>query len=229
MTASGSDLRFEVKYVAQATLLPELLMWLRMHPANLSEVYANRTVNNVYFETHDFAAYRDSLEGISQRTKVRYRWYGDDEPFAPGHLEVKRRRGRTGVKSAWQVKERIGGPDQRWTTLLRALRACVPPAARLWLEGFPCPTLINRYRRAYWSTPEGGARVTVDWGHTVFDQRYHAYPNLTGRANLPDCVIIELKLGPEHRTFADAITQSLPLRPRRNSKYCTGVGALHGV
>lgn len=228
MTALGSEFRFEVKYVAQSTLLPDLLAWLLMHPANLREVYAKRTINNVYFDNHYFTAYRDSIEGISQRTKVRYRWYGDDEPFAPGRLEVKRRRGRTSVKSAWEAKELIGSPDLRWTELLRALRALLPVSARLWLEAFPCPTLINRYRRSYWSTPDGGARVTVDWGHTVYDQRYNPYPNLTRQANLPDGLIIELKLTPEHRAFAEAITQSLPLRPRRNSKYCTGVGALNG-
>ncbi len=71
--------------------------------------------------------------------------------------------------------------------------------------------------------------MTVDWDHRVYDQRYQPYPNLRSRANLPDGLIIELKLTPEQRRFAETIAQSLPLRPRRNSKYCTGLGALYGV
>lgn len=229
MTSPGSVTRYEVKYVAQSTLLPELLEWLRMHPANLREVYGKRTVNNLYFDNHDFRAYLDSIEGTSRRIKVRYRWYGDNTPFARGQLEIKRRRSRTGIKDVWEVDGQIGSPDQRWDTLLRNLRSLLPATARFWLEQFPSPILINRYCRSYWSTAGGELRVTVDCDHRVYDQRYRAVPNLRSPANLPDGLIVELKLSPEHRLFSEELVQTLPLRPRRNSKYCTGVGALYGV
>ena len=77
--AVGTELRHEVKFAAYAIEYESLCHWLRMHPSGFVKSYPDRQVNNVYFDSWDYRAFAENLAGISQRSKVRYRWYGNDE------------------------------------------------------------------------------------------------------------------------------------------------------
>ena len=78
MRVGGHEERHEVKFAAYATAIRGMLRhWLHMHPAGFFSPYPERQVNNVYFDTWDYRAYAENLAGVSERSKVRYRWYGD--------------------------------------------------------------------------------------------------------------------------------------------------------
>jgi len=40
--------------------------------------YKNRSVNSIYFDTNDYSFLRANIEGISDRKKIRVRWYNND-------------------------------------------------------------------------------------------------------------------------------------------------------
>ena len=91
--------RYERKFLISQLSRHEIESIIRLHPAAFSEIYHQRFVNNIYFDTVGLSAYKDNLTGISDRLKVRIRWYGDlfcliEEPF----LELKIKRGFLGGK-----------------------------------------------------------------------------------------------------------------------------------
>ncbi len=220
-------MRHELKFVAPVTRYRELEQWIRLHPAGFRTAYPPRRVNNVYFDTHDLASYRENLAGGSRRDKLRLRWYGDGAGADASVLEVKHRRNQLG----WKTLFRLGAIDLEtttWAALRRGLRAQLPAEGRFWLDSHPLPVLINRYRRQYFEHPERPVRVTLDWQQVVFDQRYSTRPNLTKRANLPDSIVVEVKFGRADRRLGTQVIQGIPIRVSRNSKYMIGVQAILG-
>ena len=222
--ATTSELRHEIKFVGRATEVQRLLTWVRTHAAAFDEPYPSRRVNNVYFDTHSLAAFRENLAGGSRRMKLRYRWYGDTFEPARGTLEVKRRRAGIGWKQSFRAPG-VSLPNASWSAVRRQLRAKLGREARLWLDASPLPVILNRYDRRYFLSRDGRVRLTVDWNQRVYDQRFGAAPNLRRASNLPATLVVELKFALPDHSRAREIVQSLPLRLSRNSKYVLGVQA----
>lgn len=88
--------RFEYKYLVPNARLPELRA--RLHPFVELDKYAERaggeyTVRSIYFDTPRMANYREKLEGLQMRKKLRIRGYNQEEPDSQVFLEIKRRFG----------------------------------------------------------------------------------------------------------------------------------------
>ncbi len=45
---------------------------------NFQYIYEKRKVNSIYFDTNDFKFFEENINGVSQRKKVRLRWYNDE-------------------------------------------------------------------------------------------------------------------------------------------------------
>lgn len=225
LAAVPEDARYEVKFVAHATRLHELLRWARIHPAGFLEAYPQRQVNNVYFDNNEFHAYRENLLGSNERSKLRLRWYGATNRPESGMLEVKRRRSGLGWKLSFPVAA-LPLEGVPWSEFRGELRSQLSPLARLWLDANGVEVLINRYQRRYFVSSDGLVRLTFDWDQQVYDQRRSTLPNLERRANLPNSVVVEFKFAKDDRQDASRIIQGLPLRVSRNSKYVIGMQAI---
>lgn len=223
MTAGPQeDLRFEVKFVTDEPHLPQVERWIVRHPAGLRRPYAPRRVNNLYFDHPALHAY--AQVGAASREKLRWRWYGQVPHAEDSTLEVKRRRNRLG----WKLRFPVGPIDLRegpWRERLRGLRRSVPPEARLWMDAFPVPQLINRYDRRYFVSADGRIRLTIDRNHRVFPQ-HPGVPNLLHRSPAPDTVIVEVKFAQADEEAGNRFVQGLPIRVSRSSKYAV---ALRGM
>ncbi len=91
--------RIEVKIPVPAVLLGEVDAWVRLHPVHWRRTYPARRVNNLYFDTADYAGLNANLAGIAERAKLRLRWYGPDlGAIEQAQLELKRRQGSGGWK-----------------------------------------------------------------------------------------------------------------------------------
>jgi len=215
--------RQEIKFVAYETEHPTILQWIRTHRARFIQPYPGRQVNNVYFDTYDFAACEENLSGASARTKIRYRWYGKSLAPAAGTLEVKRKRNFFGWKFQYQIAENPTVEGATWHDIRQSILRQLPEEARFWLRLNPCPVIINRYYRIYFVSSDNTVRVTVDSRQSVFDQRLRSALNLTRPVHIPRSVIVEFKFDREHRVHASDFMQSFPIRVSRHSKYMTGV------
>ena len=81
--------RYELKYALQESDLVNLYAIISQHPSSFKTAFPDRTVNNIYFDNVNFQCCFENLDGISERTKIRYRWYGEEEQFSNGKLELK--------------------------------------------------------------------------------------------------------------------------------------------
>jgi len=221
-----TQLRREVKVPLPGMLYPDLVAWVDLHPAHWRRTYPSRRVNNIYFDSPDYAALNANLAGISGRAKLRLRWYGPMlSPVPGGRLELKQKRGRAGWKESVAADLRLDLGTGTWDLLFPALRAAVCEDGRRWLDRYSEPVLVNSYRRDYFATPDEAVRLTVDRDLRAYGQRSALAPNLTRSARTDDVVILELKAPetPDAQRRLDDVLAGLPVAVGRFSKYVSGV------
>ena len=175
MTQVPADARRETKFVVPETEAQRIFHWIRLHPEGLQASYPSRWVNSIYFDTFEFSAYRQNLDGASQRTKVRYRWYGAAKYPVAGTLEVKCKRNYFGWKLKFPIETLECNERTQWSELLSQLHARLSDEAMSWLQMNPQPAILVRYFRHYFETPDGKIRATLDERQQMFDQRYEEW------------------------------------------------------
>lgn len=221
-----AEYRYERKFFTSELSHHELESIVRLHPAAFSEIYSQRSVNNIYFDTVSMSSYRDSLNGVSQRLKIRVRWYGEQfglikEPV----LELKIKQGFLGGKlrfplAAFQL-------DTNYSLQLQQkvfVESDIPELLKGHLKSVKL-VLLNHYQRKYFQSRDGKFRITID-----FDmQSYRIDPVLNYFAEIfnhgPDNVM-ELKYSDKDDDEAGYITNIFPSRMTKSSKYVIGLEGL---
>ena len=224
---SVAEPRYEVKLVATGPSLPLVKSWVRTHRGGFVMSYSPRRVNNVYLDTPGFQWLQDNLAGISERRKVRFRWYGDEVSRIEGTLEVKRKLNRQSWKVTYPLNRRFDFQGQiKWADFVAALVDELPVQMKAEVENSWWPMLINRYNREYYVSPDGEVRITIDYDQELYDQRLSIYPDLTRRVPCPDTVIVEVKgaLGSWDRIME--VSSGFPVSVSRNSKYAVACQAI---
>lgn len=167
---------------------------------------------SVYFDTPDLLAYLSAAHGRPSRFKVRTRTYVDSGQCM---LEVKKR-DRTGmtVKSRlpYEVADRSRLTPEALAFLGRfeAVAPFTPALSR---------TLTTRYRRTTLLEASTASRITID---TDLECITADGEWLT----LPDLVLVETKTS-GRPCATDRLLWAAHFRPRKVSKYCTGMAALY--
>ena len=226
METALSKLRYERKFVAEGFSPAVVLARVRRHPCAFREVYPPRVVNNIYLDSSSRRDYHDHINGVANRTKTRVRWYGPQfESAERPTLERKLKRGAVSGKAGHALPElSINGGCFRSLLTRNFEAADLPPVLRLALQHME-PTLSNRYRRHYFLSRDGMFRLTVDselqFAGVQADGRPTAF---SGAAS--GVVIIELKFEPELAERACLVTNTLPFRLNRFSKYVAGIQAM---
>lgn len=210
--------RYEIKTIVAESDLPRVRSELRLLPAALRPLHPDRIVQSIYFDTPDNDAVEGNLAGVSVRSKLRFRWYGDAVDAAAGRLEHKQRINSVGTKQVDAVDEpmTIRGVDRR--RFANELTKRLPAAARAQLTQLE-PVQWIRYRRVYLGSADGLLRVTLDSQLTAFDQRISPVLQCAAPTPLPKIGIIEVKADEDHRAAAESFVQEMGWRPGRCSKF----------
>jgi VTC domain len=214
--------RYEIKLVCPGVYVPQVRTLVRLHPEGFRVTYPARWVNSVYFDSFDIEGVLDNLDGVSERDKLRWRWYGPDWLIERSHLELKRKRGMAGFKALCPIGEPFDPRLATWTEALAFLRRHADDGFRVWLSQVSCATIITRYEREYYASPDGGIRLTLDMQLSTFDQRFSCRPNLRHPSPPPGTLLIELKAEAALADRLSDVLNALPFRPERNSKYVNG-------
>jgi len=212
--------RFETKFPLDREQWYAFHAWRRDWGGRFEKAFPDRIINNLYFESHDLEAVADNKAGISRRSKCRLRWYADTVRPTSCDFEIKHRRNATGSKQRRSIAVEPGWFQRLWS-LPERLRPLLDPAMRVYLDAYRVPALFNRYRREYFSTPDG-IRMTID------TQLRFADPS---RGLLRDdrfaesavSAVVELKYPLELRRIAVEYLSEFPVRPSRCSKYVLGI------
>lgn len=223
-------LRYERKFVVDLARGSHsaVAMMLRLHPAIFREVYAERVVNSIYFDTFDRRNYAESIAGLRDRRKVRVRWYGPPSNLIESaYFEFKIKRNAIGHKVRYPLADACIDEFFNSTRLAALLeRSDMPPGARAAITSLH-PTLLNRYRRRYYLSACGRFRVTVDTDLEYFRVVATGVPSPS--RNLDSVhTVVELKYEVEDDSSAREVASRLPFRVDRNSKYLVGLQRLAG-
>ncbi|MFC2175241.1 VTC domain-containing protein [archaeon] len=199
---------------------------VKSNPGVFTEIYGERTVNNIYLDSPRLESYHDNVRGSPQRAKARIRWYGDLFGRAAGpSLELKIKDSGLRAKIAYPLKPFT--LDRKF--VFQALMDNVITKSGLpdWLvsELKPLkPVLLNTYSRKYFLSADKNYRVTIDRGMDYY--RILQRDNLFLGHKPAAGVVVELKYGQSADDGAGAITNHFPFRLTKSSKYVSGVEAL---
>jgi len=223
------DKRYELKFVLDSNELNCGLQWL-YGQTHCTARYRPRAVYSLYFDNPGFQSAQANLSGAPQRIKTRLRWYRDEtnHPSAPV-LEVKQRDGRLGAKRQYRFEcEAAPLQDLPIQDIPAAIRRALgdDSEARSLFDDALLPVLLVRYQREYYED-RAGLRVTLDRQINFhFAQAYRTLAETTS-VHYP-LTIMELKFPPTSKAPISRQFRQLHLRPRRHSKYLTGL-AIFGL
>jgi len=217
--------RYEVKMTCDATYLSDMRAWIRSHPDSFVEAYRPRRVNSLYLDTYGADCFGESIVGVNHRTKVRFRWYGDDHASASGVVELKRRSGRVGWKESHEIAGEFDLTAMSWLHFVRQLQSRADDRLVPWLSTACQPMLITSYMREYYESIDGQVRLTLDHDLAAYEQVMQLTPNLSMRAPDLNRIIVEVKGDAALHRRLSAVLSSLPLVVARNSKYVNGITA----
>ena len=222
-----SEYRYERKSYITELSEYEVEDILRTHPAIFSEAFIQRYVNNIYFDSFSFNNYYDNIEGITDRIKIRVRWYGNlfgaiDKPT----LEIKIKKGLLGKKISMPIKPFFLNKDTSVGDIL-ASNAQLQDSLMFDLNSLE-PSLMNQYLRKYYKSCNGHFRITVDTNQLFYmiKKQNNYFLNQISDKN---SVILELKYDEEYDSEASNITSIFPFRVTKNSKYVNGVQKIYNM
>jgi len=220
------NFRYERKFYIEKLTAGQIEILLKNHPAIFREIYLPRTVNNIYLDSVDLQNYFDNVNGVSQRVKVRIRWYGNligkiDKPS----LEIKFKNNQHVGKRSYPLKSFKMGKEFSLDVIQTIFKESDLPEMLAHNLLDMQLSLCNSYRRKYFLSAHGNYRLTLDTDMHFY--KLSTYWNEFMPVFKDDSVILELKYTKASDNFADDITNEFPFRVTRNSKYIEGLRILN--
>ena len=80
--------RYERKFILNSFEKESIIIKLFLSDFHFVPQHEERKVNSIYFDKN-YQSLIDNLEGISERKKLRIRWYGDENKFKSFFIEEK--------------------------------------------------------------------------------------------------------------------------------------------
>jgi len=218
--------RYERKYLVENMHYHDIEQQVRMHPAAFSSIFYPRYINNIYFDSLEMDFFYDNVMGKGSRKKARIRWYGNGSGLIQKPvLEFKTREGVLGNKLSYPLKPFTMDENLSAEMLVDVFRYSGLP---LWAREVLLqlrPSLLNRYRRAYFMSFDQQFRLTLD------DRLGYYGLSATGNTSMEnyhsDHVIVELKYDRKADHLSAEVSNKLPFRLTKSSKYVNGVELLH--
>lgn len=220
--APAAVVRREIKIPLCAADALQLDAFLLDAPVQFWTSYPPRYVNSYYYDTYANDDYVDNVTGLSDRIKLRFRWYGDIGGRFPIVLECKRKNGTISFKDTVFLGEHETGLAA-FSAAEATRDARLDPVMAARLARRRQRRLFVRYHRRYLAAPDG-VRLTIDQNIRYADGRERAPVLLSS----PVHTVLELKFRPDRSDSTGRLLERLPFRLFRHSKYVIGVGVSGG-
>jgi len=221
--------RFERKFLISGFHRSEVETVIKQQPGMFREIFCQRYVNNIYFDSIDMSSYFTSVNGTTSRIKIRIRWYG--ELFAnilKPMLELKIKHGLLGRKESFPLKEfnfARGGKVYFFSGIFKDSNL---PKSLVFNLNYFKPVLLNRYSRKYYQTVDRDFRITLD-SEMVYYHITGANNWFIRRSADLNNVVLELKYDKDKDHHADSIISRFPFRLTKNSKFVNGIKRVYEI
>lgn len=247
MDQAGQDIRsfnrFELKYVVTLQQAEDMKRALRSYlvPDRHGCGRGRYSLASLYYESPDLRCYREKMDGLRYRRKLRLRLYGREifmTDQTPVFLEVKQRVDRVTQKrrALLPYGEALHLCNDRD---MPRHEACDRPLVEevfvlLWQYNLQPATIVLYDRQAWVGTRhEPGLRVTFDSSLSVQAHPLHLHDLRSGIPMMPaDRVVMEVKANDRIPVWLTEMIAAHNLQLHRISKYCRSVdiagGPSHG-
>lgn len=202
--------RYEKKWIFKNVNKETLIQNLISHKLLFRYHHEDRHINSIYFDDIFLKSAEDNLAGISDREKIRLRWYGSNEKLIQAAiLEKKIKKNFQSFKKLFFIKEfkNLVLDDDNLKMITKKINK------NLFTTNLTPITLIS-YKRSYFISHDKKFRATIDT-----DLKYKKLKNyIHNHSIISNDIVLELKysnsLDSYLRSAMDGIT-----RISRNSKY----------
>ena len=171
---------------------------------NAKELFPTRTITSIYYDNDNFSMYKDSIEGVLPRKKLRIRFYSNskDQNF---YLEKK----ISSVEGRFKTKEKVNISKDKIIKKIYDKD-----------YGECNPKVMITYKRNYYFLKN--TRVTIDNDINFVSMMLNK--NYSRRKIILNKLAVELKSSFNYST--DQIRNDFPFNIIRFSKYCEAINSL---
>ena len=173
--------------------------------------YPQRKVNSIYFDTNNYTSILQNLDGISDKKKIRIRWYGDEKIMIDPAIEIKSKNGFETKKEIIEIKELNNIQPLNLDMINEKLNA------KLNLKKLVLPILTTNYDRQYFVSFDGKIRATVDYNLKSNFLKNLSQINII--KNFKKICILELKYSTSLDKYVRQNLKDISLRLTKNSKF----------
>ena len=217
--------RYERKFILPSILKDHLELIIYKNQGRFRQVYSERLVNNIYFDTCNYDFYYQNIEGDANRNKIRLRWYGNIFGSIKSTIEVKVKKGLVGTKLNYSLPiinlSRTNTVQEFKNTILENIADNLITQEILMTN----PVLMNSYVRKYYLSLDKKYRITVDINLKSYNLTHNKLFAHTQNFK-SQLTILELKYNNNDNDAANLITSLFPFRLTKFSKYIAGMQSI---
>tara|TARA_B100001027_G_C16247763_1_gene322841 strand:+ start:58 stop:732 length:675 start_codon:yes stop_codon:yes gene_type:complete len=206
--------RFERKWLFRSNNYLALINSLIRSKLFFRTQFPLRKVNSIYFDTYDYNSIRENLDGVSNKKKIRIRWYGDKNTTKNPIIETKSKKGFETKKESMPIRE-LNGLKVFNLKNLEILKETIN--SKLKQKRIIYPVLTTHYEREYFISLNGKIRATIDYDlKSVFLNNLSQIDIIK---NFKNICILELKYSTSLDKYVRDNLKDISLRLSKNSKF----------
>jgi len=226
--------RFELKYLVPLQAAEQFKQSLRAYlvPDDHGDSLGRYRISSLYYDGPDFRFYREKVDGIKFRRKLRIRHYQSAEPLAadtPVFVEIKQRLNRVTQKRRVRLpySEALRLCDERQTLEHTPRDGAVLDeiSSLLWQYDLRPASVVSYTRQALVGTEyDIGLRVTFDTNLSYRADHLELHENTSGLLLFPpDWAVVEIKVNERIPYWLTELVAVHNLNLVRVSKYCRSI------
>ena len=206
--------RFERKWIYKSGDYLTLINSLIRSNFFFSIQYPKRRVNSIYFDSSNYSSIRQNLDGVSNKKKIRVRWYGEGNKLIKPLLEVKSKKGSETKKESYKINELndLKFPNFKNLEIIKNVIN-----NKIKTKKIIYPVLTTHYDRQYFISSNGKIRATVDYNlKSIFLKNQS---QLEIKKNFSFACILEFKYATKSDKYVRQNLKEITLRLSKNSKF----------
>jgi len=183
---------------------------------NFKILYPDRYIHSIYIDTLNFDSVKDNINGVSQRKKMRIRWYNDD--FDNIYFETKNKQNFFVWKHIKKISTCLNQKN-----LINKIQDLLSHPNEIIDSNYNYKMILKvKYKRNYFISNDGKIRATIDTEINTSSAK-----SINKMITLPE-TILEFKFSPNSESYFRNFFsyRGLNLRSKKYSKYIQSFIAL---
>ena len=206
--------RFERKWIFKSNNYLVLINSLIRSNLFFKKHYPKRRVNSIYFDTSNYTSIRENLDGVSNKKKIRIRWYGNYKKLVNPVLEIKSKKGSETKKESFNINElnNLKFPDLKNLEIIKDI-VNLKTNSKKTIH----PILTTNYDREYFISDNNKIRATIDYNlKSVYLKNLSQLDIIK---NFSSACILEFKYSTKLDKYVRENLKNITLRLSKNSKF----------